>query len=101
MTEQIKTKEKSVSERLKRSFNITERALAKIKISEKLTPKEKETAKDFLDMAQRYYQDAKHFANKKEEITALAAVSYAHAFLDAGARAKFFEVHDNELFASD
>ena len=54
-----------------------------------------------LDMAQRYYDDAKHFRDKGDIVTAFAALNYAHGFLDAGARMKLFDVKDSRLFASD
>ena len=52
-------------------------------------------------MAQRYFSDAKHFKEKGDLVTAFAAVNYAHAWLDAGARLGVFDVHDAELFAAD
>lgn len=58
-------------------------------------------AKDFLDMAQRYYEDAKYFEQKGDILTAFAAINYSHAFLDAGARLGLFKVNNPKLFASD
>ena len=53
-------------------------------------------------MATRYFQDAKFFEKKGDKLTALAALSYAHAWLDAGARLGLFDVaHDNVLFTVD
>jgi hypothetical protein len=83
--------------RLDRYFDLTERALKKIKISKK-DPK---TAKDFLNIAKTYYKDAKYFREKGDWVTSFAAVTYAHAWLDAGARTKVFNVKDTELFAAD
>lgn len=88
-------------ERLNKYFKLTEEALGKIKIK---VPKEvdlKIVAEDFLDMAERYFQDAKHFAKQGDLVTAFAAVSYAHAWLDAGARLGVFDVHDSRLFTVD
>jgi len=91
-----------LAERLKRYYSLTERALKKVKIKANLAKKEKSFAKDFLDMAQRYFSDAKYFEEKKDLPTALAAVTYAHAWLDAGARIGLFETGgDSELFAAD
>ncbi|MEK6857726.1 MAG: DUF357 domain-containing protein, partial [Nanoarchaeota archaeon] len=62
----------------------------------------KKNAEDFLDMAQRYFSDAKHFRDKGDVVTAFAALNYAHGWLDAGARLGFFDVeHDSELFTVD
>ena len=86
-------------EKLKKYFDITSRALKKVKIA-KATPIDWEAkAKDFLDMAQRYFSDAKHFEKKGDIVTAFAALNYAHGWLDAGARLGFFDVdHDDALF---
>jgi hypothetical protein len=90
--------DKVTKEKLNRYFDLTRRAFQKIKV----TDKDKELAEDFLDMAKRYYEDAKHFREKGDLVTAFAAVTYAHAWLDAGARSKLFDVGgDNELFVVD
>ena len=55
-----------------------------------------------LDLAQRYYDDAKYFEKKGDLVNAYGAVVYSHAFLDAGARLGFFDVDgDNTLFMVD
>ncbi len=41
---------------------------------------------DFLSMARAYLSDAEHFAQQGDRDRALAAASYAHAWLDAGVR---------------
>ena len=84
-------------EKLDHYFSVTEKALKKIKFKE-IKIDSKEAAEDFLDMAKRYLSDAKYFAEKGDKVTALAAVSYAHAWLDAGARLGIFDVHDSDLF---
>ena len=43
-------------------------------------------AEDFLTMARAYLADAKHFAKIGDADRALAAVSYAHGWIDAGVR---------------
>ncbi len=52
-------------------------------------------------MAERYFSDAKHFREQGNYVLSLAAVNYAHAWLDAGARIGLFKVKDTELFAAD
>ena len=86
--------------RLDKYFDITGRALEKVKKSEKDAERAREAA-DFLDMAERYFSDAKHFREQGNYVLALAAVNYAHAWLDAGVRIGLFKVKDSELFASD
>ena len=41
---------------------------------------------DFLAMARAYLADAEHFSAAGDRERALAAVSYAHGWLDAGVR---------------
>lgn len=43
-------------------------------------------AEDYLAMAKAYLSDAEHFAQQGDTDRALAAASYAHAWLDAGVR---------------
>lgn len=77
---------------------LTEKALKVIEINEKNSEKENKIAADFLSMAKNYFNDAKHFEEKGDLLTALAAYSYAHAWLDAGVRAKVFKAEDDALF---
>jgi len=92
---------KEVTEKkLDRYFEVTERALAKVKFKE-VQVDSKKVFDDFLDMAKRYFEDAKHFKEKGDFVTAFAALNYAHGFLDAGARLGVFDVKDNKLFAVD
>jgi hypothetical protein len=89
-------------ERLERYFDVTGRALKKVKIAKEVKIHWKKSAADFLDMAQRYYDDAKHFKEMGQIVTAFAALNYAHGWLDAGARLGLFDVgHDSELFTVD
>ena len=71
---------------------VKEKGLDKSRISQ---------AKDFLDMASRYFSDANHFYSKKDYVNAFAALNYAHGWLDAGARIKLFKVNDSRLFTVD
>ena len=78
---------------------LTEKALGKIKIMRNLDAGQTAIANDFLEMARNYFSDAKHFAEKGDLPTALAAFSYAHAWLDAGVRAGIFNAgKDDKLF---
>ena len=87
-----------IEKKLQKYFELTSKALKKVKIVDK----HRKEAEDFLDLAQRYYDDAKYFEKKGDLINAYGAVVYSHAFLDAGARLGFFDVgKDNELFMVD
>ncbi|MBS3082284.1 DUF357 domain-containing protein [Candidatus Pacearchaeota archaeon] len=94
--------DKITNEKLDRYFTITNKALKKVKIVKTGEIDFEKAAKDFLDMAQRYYDDAKHFRDKKDYVNAFACINYAHGWLDAGARIGLFDVdHDSELFTVD
>ena len=88
--------------KLEKYFDVTGRALKKVKIAKKKDIDWKASAEDFLDMAQRYYDNAQHFKEKGDIVTAFAALNYAHGWLDAGARLGLFDVgRDNVLFTVD
>lgn len=87
-------------EKLEKYFSITKEALEKARKA--LDEKRKKEAEDFLDMASRYYSDAKFFREKKNDyVLAFAALNYAHGWLDAGARIGLFKVKDSRLFTVD
>ena len=87
------------AEQLKKYFTITGEALDAVK--DKIDETRKAEAEDFLDMATRYYSDAKHFKEKGDYVLAFGALNYAHGWLDAGARIGLFDVHDSRLFTVD
>lgn len=85
-------------EKLDKYFDVTNRALKKVKIVQE----HKEKADIIFDMASRYFSDAKHFKEKGDYVTAFAALNYAHGWLDCGARLGYFDVdHDSTLFTVD
>ena len=85
--------------KIDRYLDITKRALEKLKI---VTPERsfsKRLADDFLNMANSYYNDAKHFRENGDFVTAFAAVNYAHGWIDCGARIGLWDVgQDDQLF---
>lgn len=62
---------------------------------------EPERAAEVLDMARRYVSDSAFLHAKGDVARALAALAYAHGWLDAGARLKLFVVTDSRLFTVD
>jgi len=84
--------------KVEKYLNLTEKALGKIKIKIPSDVDLKKVAEDYLDLAKRYFSDAKYFKSKGELTNAFTAVVYAHAFLDAGARLGVFDVKDSDLF---
>ena len=88
----------SLNQKLSKYFELTSKALKKVKIVEK----HKKEAEDILDLAKRYYDHAKYFEKQGDLVNAFGAVCYAHAFLDIGARLGFFDAgKDSELFMVD
>lgn len=78
---------------------LTQNGLQKISIKAKKNTKEYTIAMDYLTMANNYFNDALHFKDQGDWLIALAAFSYAHAWLDAGVRAGFFDgKNDDQLF---
>jgi hypothetical protein len=51
-----------------------------------------EAAREFEEMARSYLEDGRHFREDADLVNALAAFSYGHAWLDAGARLGLFSV---------
>jgi len=92
--------DKVTSEKLDQYFAITFEALDQA--GKALDTSRLKEARDFLDMAQRYFDDARYFVDtKKDRVLAFAALNYAHGWLDAGARIGLFKVKDSRLFTVD
>lgn len=87
--------------RLAKYVQLTETALQKAKDAPENLDISDGTRAEFLAMVENYLRDAKHFQEKGDLLTAFAAVTYAHGWLDAGARIGLWEVHDSFLFTVD
>ena len=88
----------TIEQKLAKYFELTSKALKKVKIVEK----HKKQAEDILDLAKRYFDDARYFEKKGDLVNAFGAVCYSHAFLDVGARLGLFDVDgDSILFMVD
>ncbi|MEM1577659.1 MAG: DUF357 domain-containing protein [Candidatus Pacearchaeota archaeon] len=77
---------------IKKEYNFSNKAL---EIAKKNLTKNKikiNKAKEFLEMAQTYLDDSLYFLKNKDYIRAIAAIYYAHAWLDAGARLEFWKI---------
>ena len=86
-------------EKIDRYLDITGRALEKLKVAVPDRSFGKRLADDFLNMANSYYSDAKHFRANGDLVTAFAAVNYAHGWIDCGARIGLWDVGgDDQLF---
>jgi hypothetical protein len=51
-----------------------------------------DAAAECEEMARSYLADGRHFRENDDPVNALAAFSYGHAWLDAGARVGLFDV---------
>lgn len=102
MVKDAKIQNEITKEKLEKYFDVTGRALKKLKLVSPNKTHLDTMAKDFLNMAKCYYDDAKHFYEKGDYINAFAALNYSHGWLDAGARMGLFDVgHDSVLFTVD
>ena len=87
-----------VEEKYERYRRMTRSALEKVEI---LPPKGSEfyrIGELLVDMARRYLRDGEYFAQKGDYATALASVSYAHAWLDVGVVMGILKGEDPKLF---
>jgi len=83
-------------EKLSRYFDVTGRALAKVK--DNVIEGREADAREIIDMVENYYSDAGHFRDKGDWVNAFAALNYAHGWIDSGVRLKVFDVDDDSLF---
>ena len=85
-------------QKIKNYFAITKKAHEKVKSADSDRKQEK---KEILEMAGNYISDAEHFYHKGDIVNAFAALSYAHGWLDCGARLRIYKVSDSRLFTVD
>lgn len=52
-------------------------------------------AAEYEEMARSYLEDGRHFREQDDPVNALAAFSYGHAWMDAGARIGLFDVPES------
>ena len=93
----MSVKDVVTSEKIERYLSITSKALAKLRIAAPEKSFGRKMADDFLEMAESYYNDAKHFRDEGDFVTAFAAVNYAHGWLDCGARIGLFDVDGDDV----
>ena len=77
----------------------TAQAIEKLRVTAPPRSHLEEVAADFLEMAESYHSDGWHFYKEGDLVSAFACVSYAHGWLDAGARMGLWDVdEDDQLF---
>jgi hypothetical protein len=75
---------------------LTETALRTVKVGVPRTGFLAGASDDFLGMARSYLADARHFLAQGDADRALAAVSYAHGWIDAGVRLGLLDGGDDD-----
>ena len=73
----------AVKELLSKYIQNTERVFAEMKLSPDAVHVDREKARDIVDMAKRYLEDAKYYRDRKQFETGLASVAYGEGLLDA------------------
>lgn len=88
-----------LEEKIDRYEGLLADALAATEVAPPLESPLGEAAAECLEMAESYLEDGRHFRDSDDPVNALAAFSYGHAWLDAGARIGLFDVPtDGHLF---
>lgn len=91
--------QKELEQKVEHYKQLTQSALQKVNVKAKEDTREHTIAMDYLTMANNYFNDAIHFQQEGKLLLALAAFSYAHAWLDAGVRAGILDgKNDERLF---
>lgn len=92
----MKVKNEITEEKLKKYFEVTEKAFEIVR--EKVILGKEEYSKEIFEMVSNYISDAKHFEEKGDWVNAFAALNYAHGWIDSGVRLDVFDVQDDKLF---
>jgi hypothetical protein len=82
---------------LTKYLRITREALERVKPSPPRRSFLVGAADDFLSMARAYLSDAESFERSGDRERALAAVSYAHGWIDAGVRLGLLDGGDDDV----
>lgn len=85
------SKVECIEGKLQRYRRVTAKVLAELEFKKGISSKDRKVAEEFLQNAKCYFEDSLYFEAKGDKPRALAAVSYAHAWLDAGVVAGFFK----------
>lgn len=72
--------------RVERYIKLEKEALEKVKISASEDSYLHGSARDFLSMAENYFNDALHFREKGDLLNCFAALNYSYGWIDAGVR---------------
>ena len=84
-------------EKMAKYLDITTRARKKLKIASPVRSFDRRLAIKFLDASESYFKEAVDFRKDNDYVRAFAAVNYAHAWLDGGARIGLFDVEEDDV----
>ena len=73
----------TIEELVSKYIQNTERVFAEMKLSPDAVHVDREKARDIVDVAKRYLEDAKYYRDRKQFETGLASVAYGEGLLDA------------------
>lgn len=91
--------QENIDQKLATYKSLTQAALEKVQLLSKKGSTENTMGKKLLEMAESYFVDAQYFEVQGMKLTALAAYSYAHAWIDAGVRLGLLDgKNDDKLF---
>ena len=88
----------SAKEKVEKYLGITGKALELVSIAVPTGSELERVARKLLDMAERYYRDAQFVYRRGDYLTALASVSYAHAWIDVGIVLGLLKGEDPKIF---
>ena len=84
-------------EKMAKYLDITTRARKKLRISPPVRSFDRKLALEFLERSESYFKTAVSYRNDDDYVRAFAAVNYAHAWLDGGARIGLFDVDGDDV----
>jgi FAD synthetase len=73
----------TIKQLLSKYIENTEQVFGELKLCQKVVYVDREKAKEIVDAARRYLEDAKYYQAKKRFETGLASVAYSEGLLDA------------------
>jgi len=84
-------------EKMAKYLDITTRARKKLKIASPVRSFDRRLAIILLETSESYFTKAVNYRNDDDYVRAFAAVNYAHAWLDCGARMGLFDVEEDDV----
>lgn len=90
-----------INQRLIKNLDILKEILAKAKLASENLNITNSTKGEFIDIIEKYIDNAENFFKKEDLIESFISLSYAHGWLDAGGKVGIFDLSDLRLFKDD